>query len=152
MLRTKTSAVLSLALVFVSGALVGVLAHRAYIVRAASVNPEVNHKPSPADWRKHVLGEMRTKLKLDDGQTSQLNAIFDQADAEVKDLHAKRDSQNQALQNALVAKITGILHPDQIELYKQYREDREKERQKRKMQGPQGGPGGPPPGPPPDSK
>jgi len=153
MLRTKTSAVLSLALVFVSGGLVGVLATRAYIVRSASVNAEVTRKPSPADWRKHVLGEMRTKLKLDDAQTEQLNDIFDHMDSEVRDLRAKRDSQNQALQSDLVAKINGILRPEQLALYKQYREEREKERQRRKMQGPPGGPGGPPPpGPPPNSK
>jgi hypothetical protein len=151
MLKTKTSAVLSLALVFVSGGLVGVLAHRAYIVSSASVNPEPARKLSPADWRKHVMGEMRTKLKLDDAQTSQLNGIFDQTDAEIRDLHAKRDSQNLALQNELAANINGMLRPDQIELYKQYREDREKERERRKMQGTQGGRGGPD-GPPPDSK
>lgn len=145
MLKAKTSAVLSLGLVFVSGALVGVLAHRAYIVRSASVNQETNRKLSPADWRKHVLGEMRTKLKLDDAQTEQLNDIFDKMDAQVKDLRTKRDSENRALQNELVTKITGILRPDQVELYKQYREDREKERERRKMQGPPGGPGGPPP-------
>jgi hypothetical protein len=78
-----------------------------------------------------------------------LNGIFDEMDAQVRDLRAKRDSQNQALQNDLVVKINGMLRPDQRELYKQYREEREKERQRRKMQGPQGGPGGPPPGPPP---
>jgi len=149
MLKTKISAVLSLALVFVSGGLVGVLAYRAYTVRAASVNPESNRKLSPADWRKHVLAEMRTKLKLDDGQAKQLNAIFDQMDERVRDLREKRDKQNLELQNDLVVKITAMLRPDQLELYKQYREEREKERERRKMQGPPGGSGGPPPGPPP---
>jgi hypothetical protein len=82
-----------------------------------------------------------------------LNDIFDHMDSEVRDLRAKRDSQNQALQSDLVAKINGILRPEQLALYKQYREEREKERQRRKMQGPPGGPGGPPPpGPPPNSK
>lgn len=146
MMKTKTSAVLSLALVFVSGALVGVLAHRAYVVRAASASLEANtRKPSPADWRKHVLGEMRSKLKLNDEQAGQLNSIFDQMDAEVRDLRAKRDSQNQALQSALQEKIKAILHPDQLDLYAQYRAEREKEREHRKMQGPPPGPGGPPP-------
>src|ERR1035441_7481567 len=143
-MRTKTSAVLSLGLVFVSGGLVGVLAPRAYIVRAASVNTQTTRKPSPADWGKHVLGGMRIKLKLDNGQTAALNGILDQMDAEVRDLRAKEDSQRQALQNALVEKFDNILRPDQHELYKQYREEREKERQRRKMQGPQGGPSGPP--------
>jgi hypothetical protein len=153
MLRTKTSAVLSLALVFVSGALVGVLAHRAYIVRSASANAEFTRKPSSADWRKHVSGEMRTKLKLDDAQAEQLNDIFDKMDVRVRELRTIRESENQALQNDLIAKINGILRPEQLELYKQYREEREKERQRRKMQGPPGGPGGPPsPGRPPDSK
>jgi hypothetical protein len=129
------------------------------MVRAASVNPESNRKLSPADWRKKGLSEMRTKLKLDDAQTKQLNDIFDKMDVTVRELHAKRDSENQALQNLLVENINGILRPDQRELYKQYRADREKDRERRRMQGPQGGPGGPPggpggppPGPPPDSK
>jgi len=152
MLKTKLSAILSLALVFVSGALVGVLAHRAYIVRAASVNPEGTRKPSPADWRKHVLGDMRTKLKLDDAQATQLNQIFDEMDVEVRDLRTKRDSQNQALQDALAGKILGMLRPEQQQLYKQYRAEREKERERRKMQGPQGGPGGPGGPPPPDNR
>ena len=121
MLKPKTSAVLSLALVFVSGGLVGVLAHRAYIVRGASANTQ-------------------TKLKLDNAQTAALNGIFDQTEVEVRDLRAKEDSQRQALQNALVEKIDNILRPDQHELYKQYREERERERQRRKMQGPAGGP------------
>jgi hypothetical protein len=150
MLRTKTSAVLSLTLVFVSGGLVGVLAHRAYIVRSASVSAEFTRKPSPADWRKKNLADMRTKLKLDDAQAEQLNGIFDQMDVKVRDLRARRDSENQALQNDLVAKINALLRSDQLELYKQYRENREKERQRRKMQGPPGGP--PPQGPPPESK
>jgi Spy/CpxP family protein refolding chaperone len=154
MLKTKTSALVSLALVFVSGALVGVLAHRAYIFRAASVNPDFNRKLTTADWRKRILGEMQRKLKLDAGQTKQLNDIFDQMDVQVRDLRVKQDNQKQALQNDLVAKINGILRPDQVELYKQYREEREKERERRKMQGPPGGRGGPggPGGPPPDSK
>ena len=145
MLKTKTSAVLSLGLVFVSGALVGALAHRAYVVRAASTNPEPARKLGPVDWRKHVLGDMQTKLKLDAAQAKQLNQIYDQMDVEVHELRTKRDSQNQALQSALVEKIDGMLRPDQLELYKQYREEREKERERRRMQGPQGGPGGPPP-------
>jgi len=145
MLKTKTSAVLSLGLVFVSGALVGALAHRAYVVRAASTNSEIPRKLGPADFRKHVLGEMQTKLKLDAAQAKQLNQFYDQMDVEVHELRTKRDSQNQALQSALVEKIDGMLRPDQIELYKQYREEREKERQRRRTQGPQGGPGGPPP-------
>jgi len=150
MLKNRTSAALSLTLVFVSGALVGVLAHRAYLVRTAAANVEPARKPSPADWRRQVLGDMRAKLKLDDAQSVQLNAIFDQMDAQVRDLRAKRDSQNQALQTALQEKISAILRPDQIELYAQYRAEREKVRERRKMQGPPGGPGGPPP--PPDNK
>jgi len=160
MLKTRSSAVLSLALVFVSGVLVGVLAHRAYTVRAASVSPQAGRKPSRADFRKFMLSQMQAKLKLDGGQTQQLNAIFDQMDAEVGDLNAKRDSQIKTLQTAMQEKIKGILRPDQLDLYAQYRAEREKDRERRKMQGPPGGPGGPPggpdgpppPGPPPDSK
>jgi hypothetical protein len=156
MLKTKSSAVLSLVLVFVSGGLVGVLAHRAYTVSAASANPAKQGKLSPADWRKHVLGEMQTKLKLDAQQTKQLNDIFDEVDAEVRDLRAKQNTQMQTIQTALAEKINAMLRPDQQELYKAYRAEREKERERRRLEGPPGGgpggPGGPPPGRPPDSK
>jgi hypothetical protein len=160
MLKNKTSAVLSLALVFVSGALVGVLAHRAYIVRAASTNPPVSaRKPNPQDWRKHFLGDMRTKVKLDDGQMAQVNAVFDWVDVQIPQLNAKQESERKTLNNAIQEKITAILRPDQIPLYAQFRADRDKDRERRKMQGRgPGGPGGPGPGgpggppPPPDSK
>ncbi len=145
MLRTKTSAVLSLVLVFVSGALVGALAHRAYTVSAASANPTNQRKLGPADWRKHVLGEMQTKLKLDGQQAKRLNDIFDEVDAEVRELRTKQNAQNQAIQTATAEKIAEMLRPDQRDLYTQFRAEREKERERRRLQGPPGGPGGPPP-------
>jgi len=157
MLKTKTSAVLSLVLVFVSGALVGVLSHRAYVVRAASTNPGgPPRKPSLQDWRKRVLGQMRTEVKLDDGQVAQINAVLDWVDTQVPQLRARQESENQALQNAMQEKIKVVLRPDQLDLYAKYRAEREKERERRKGQGRgPGGPGGPGPGgppPPPDSK
>ena len=135
MLKTKSSAVLSLVLVFVSGGLVGALAHRAYIVNAASANPANQRKPGPEDWRKRVLPEMRAKLKLDDQQFKQLNALLDQVDVDMRELRTKQFSQTQAIQNALVEKINAMLRADQLELYKAYRAERDKERERRRMQG-----------------
>jgi len=151
--KSKTSAVLSLLLVFVSGALVGVLAHRAYTLNKTATASTGPRKLGPADWRKRNLAEMKTRLKLDDQQAARLDEIFNQVDDDFRQLRTKRIAEDHAVQSALVDKINAILRPDQQLLYQQLRDEREKERERRRQQmQKQGGPGGPPPGPPPDKK
>lgn len=70
--KSKFSAAISLLLVFVSGALVGVLGHRAYTMRIAASSPPM-HRPGPPEWRKHFVADMRERVKLDDAQTTQLS-------------------------------------------------------------------------------
>ncbi len=205
MLKTRTSAILSMALVFVSGALLGALGFRAYNTSSASSQ----RRPSPAEWRKRNLAEMHTRLKLDDRQYAKLVQIFDrfddefrqvvekrrqedqvspgstidkakraieddraslglteqqaaniahlidQVDENFRQLMIKRRTENVALQNSLIDRIDAILRPDQRELYKQLRDERQKMRERRQQEdgkrGP-GGPGGPPMGSPPNTK
>ena len=140
--KSKLSAVLSLVLVFVSGALVGVLSHRAYTLRAASAAaPSFPRKGNPGDWRKHVVPEMREQLKLDEPQTSQLNTILDEVDSEFAQVRSKWNAENEAIQKGMVDRINAMLCPDQRELYEKWRAEREAERQRRRAQSP----GGPPP-------
>ena len=105
---------------------------------------------------------MRDRLKLDDTQTTQLTKILSDTDDEMRQVQAKRHSEdmaspifakrnaeNQALTDELVAKISAILKPDQRVLYKQFRDERERMRKQREQQDRKNGmgPGGPPPGP-----
>ena len=150
--RSKLSAVLSLLLVFVSGGLVGVLAHRAYVtsISPATANPPRGVRRDPQDWRKHIVPVMRDRMKMDDRQVVQLNQILDETDVRFREVRDKWNTANQAIQKSMVEQINGILRPDQQKLYTQFREEREQERQKHMQE--RRPPGPPPPGPPPPGK
>ncbi|MBZ5583857.1 MAG: hypothetical protein LAQ30_16935 [Acidobacteriia bacterium] len=153
--KSRVSAALSLLLVFVSGALVGVLAHRAYVTRMApaAANPPRGGRRDPQEWRKHIVPLMREQMKMDDQQVTQLNQILDETDVQFRTVREKWNAANQTIQKSMVDQINGILRPDQQKLYADWREERERERQKhmqeRRPNGPPPGP--PPPGPPPGS-
>jgi hypothetical protein len=147
--RAKFTAAVYLLLVFLSGAMVGAFAHRLYMVKtvlSTSVVDPAPRRPGPADlaqWRKHTIEELHTKVKLDDQQIVTLQQIFDQTHAEFDDLHLrrkpeeekrqeKRNAEDQVIQNHMIAKINAILRDDQKPLYQQYRAEREAEREKEK--------------------
>jgi succinate dehydrogenase flavin-adding protein (antitoxin of CptAB toxin-antitoxin module) len=109
MMKSKASAALSLILVFVSGALLGVLAHRAYVVSSSATGPTTNRKLSPADWRKRNLAEMRTRLKLDDQQATQLEQIFDRVDEDFRQVGSKRRAEDQASPGTFTDRIKNNL-------------------------------------------
>jgi hypothetical protein len=140
--RAKFTAAAYLLLVFLSGAMVGAFGHRLYMVKtvlSTDVSP-VPRRLGPAEWRKHTVDEMRAKVKLDDQQIASLQQIFDQTDAEIRDLHAKRkpedqrrNVENQSVQNQMVDRINAILRDDQKPLYQQYRAEREAERERERQ-------------------
>jgi Spy/CpxP family protein refolding chaperone len=143
MLKSRFSAIISLILVFSSGALLGALSHRAYTMRMASAaSSPAPRKGNPGDWRKHVIPVMCERLKLDDAQKAQLNQIFDDVDVEFGRTRAKWNTENQAIQAEMTTKITAMLRPDQKALYEKWRADREAERERRRARG---GPPAPPP-------
>jgi hypothetical protein len=134
MLKPKLSAVLSLLLVFASGALVGVLGHRAYTISAANAAKEQPKRRDPRDWRKHFAGELKEKVKLNDQQLTRVNLILDEVDSEYRTMFGDWNKSMAGIQESLVAKVNSLLTPEQKQLYKQFREEREHDRQRR--QGP----------------
>jgi len=155
MLKTKTSAFVSLILVFASGVMVGAVAHRLYLVNTVSsgkgaegVPAHPGKKMDPEEVRRHILADMRERIKLDDNQVAQLDRIYDQTreqfDQMRRTMNEKMKPERDAIWAAQVEKTKAILRPDQLPLYEKYRADREAERKKNR--GP--GPGGPPSGPP----
>lgn len=100
MLKTRTSAILSLALVFVSGALLGALGFRAYNTSTANSQRQV----SPAEWRQRNLAEMHTRLKLNDQQYAKLVKIFDSFDDEFRQVVEKRRQEDQASPGSMLDK------------------------------------------------
>src|SRR5689334_7416636 len=66
-------------LVFLSGTMVGAVGYRLYNTRSvnATIQQQPQTKMKPEEWRRHVVGEMRTRLQLNDEQVGKLQAAFD---------------------------------------------------------------------------
>lgn len=123
MLKSRLSAFLYLLGVFVSGAVVGALAHRLATVNAV-LSGGPSKKADPEEVRKRVISDMKARLQLDDRQVSRLNQIMDQTREDFKQLHNRWNTEGQALREHQAAEVTEMLRPEQRPLYEQYRKDR----------------------------
>ena len=78
--KSKISALLSLLLVFASGALVGVVGYRLYTVNTVvtAPPPRTGQRLDPEEARRRLIADQREKIGLDDQQVAQLNRIYDE--------------------------------------------------------------------------
>jgi hypothetical protein len=125
----RFSAAVSLLLVFLSGALVGVLAHRAYIL-SPNRTASAPRQPGPEDFRKRYVDDMRAKLQLDDQQVVQLEQILDETGAAVRKNWIDYHKLNEDLHTRQVDRIKEMLRPEQRPLYEKLRQERERQMQK----------------------
>ena len=132
MLKSKFSALLTLLLVFLSGALVGGLAYRLYNVSVVAA-PSNAKRPDPEEARRHIVADMRDHLKLDAGQVDQLQQIFDQTRDQFHQMHDRMNAEGQAIHTSHAEKVKAILRPDQLPLYDQWRAERERDRKQHKQ-------------------
>jgi hypothetical protein len=143
MVNTKLSAFLSLLLVFLSGAVVGVCGYRVY---NTSIAPPARaaEKQNPEDRRRQLIAETTREVQLDPDQVAKLGRIYDETRVRFDELNRKRNVEARAIWDAQVAQIEAFLRPDQVVLYEKLRARKEAERQAndRKM----GRRKGPPPG------
>ncbi|MGA3097223.1 MAG: hypothetical protein ABSF25_12255 [Bryobacteraceae bacterium] len=147
----RFSAALSLLLVFLSGALVGVLAHRAYIL-SPNHSAAAPRQPGPEDFRKRYVDEMRAKCQLDDQQVVQLEQILDETGAAVRKNWLDNHKRNEDLHNQQIDRINNMLRPEQRLLYEKLRQEREQQMQKDRERDRRSRPPGSPPPPPSDKK
>lgn len=132
MLRSKWSAVLYLVLVFLSGALVGGFSYRLYSVN--TVTAGVPQRVDPVEWRKRYMDEMRTRVHTTADQEAQINQILDETGAAFAQIRDRERQEYQNEQNAQIAKIFELLHPDQRALYATLRAEREARRKAQQAQ------------------
>jgi hypothetical protein len=145
--RSRLSPFLSVLLVFLSGAAIGALVHRLYVVKTVSTAPPAppNKKNGPEDFRKHLVARMREALKMDDQQVDQLQKALDeerdeflrikqQFDTAVEPIKRKADEQRDALHDNRVAKVKSFLRPDQLPLYDKWLADRAADRKRHQQQ------------------
>jgi len=149
MKKSKLSALLSLTLVFVSGAVLGAFAYRLYFaspVLGTRISPTSNQKKSPEEFRKNYIATITKDVKLDPEQIKQLNVILDETRDEFNQLNEKskpeRDEMNarkdafdakwrpafEAIHNKQVERINAILREDQRSLYASFQAERARQR------------------------
>ena len=122
MRRSNLSTILYLAVVFLSGVVVGGFALRLYTAKSvnaiASQNPAQRH----AEIRKQYITDMRTRLRLTDAQVAQLEQIADATGQRMHEMHRTIDAEH-------VEKVNAMLNDDQRAEYAKWRDEREKRRQ-----------------------
>jgi len=129
MRRPGLAAALYVALVFLSGAVVGVFGDRLYT--AKTVNANVSAVPKPADYRKRYVEDMTTQLHLTSQQVTQLGAILDDTRNKFHEEHDRSKQQLAQIHDEQVQKIHEILSSVQLPEYEKFRIEREKEHELR---------------------
>ncbi len=117
-------------LIFASGLVLGAFADRLY--NASSVISK--QRPNPEEFRKKIVAEYESRLKLSPDQLQKLNVILDETHTRVEETRRSMRPALQRIHDDQVAKILEILNPDQKAEYEKMRKERE-ERQKQSGRG-----------------
>jgi DNA anti-recombination protein RmuC len=106
-------------LVFLSGVVVGVFGDRLYTVKT------VVSARNPDEWRKRLVVEMQSRLKLRPDQLSRLNTILDETRSRVHEVHEKSHPEMEAIRHRQTEQIRLILDDGQRAEYEKMRAERE---------------------------
>lgn len=124
--QSNLSLVLSMVLVFASGTVVGAVGFRYYNQRESGARQRSPR--SPDDYRNSYSKEMKTRLKLSDQQTHQLEGILDETRNQFRELREKHRPEFRALQDAQTEKINSMLNSEQQAEYTRMRAERDARR------------------------
>lgn len=130
-MKLPNSARLYLALVFVSGILVGGVAVQLYTAYGVSAKTA---PLSPDEARRRYAEEMRARLKLNPDQFRSLNTILEETHQNFRHLREKWRPEVKAIQDQQADRIRGILDDRQRQEFEKFREEREKRRQQSCLQ------------------
>ena len=137
MLKTKSSALLSLILVFLSGTLVGAVSYRLYMVNSvnsgAAPSGRGPGKMDPEEVRKRRVAEMKEKVKLDDAQIAKLNVIYDNTKQQFDALKKRGDHDAHGIWEGQREAVRAILRPDQLPLYEAHLKELDEMRARRRQ-------------------
>jgi Spy/CpxP family protein refolding chaperone len=122
-------------LVFVCGGVLGFFANRLYTATTVNANAKNGkNPPTPEEFRKWLIGQYQTRLKLTDDQVQKVNLILDESQAQVNAIHGQMDPQLDAVRQNQITRMKLMLSPEQQTKYDQWREERQRERQKQDQQ------------------
>lgn len=129
--KSRLSAFFTLLVVFASGAVLGAVANRLYMVDAV-VTP-ATRRPTPEEFRQRQVNDMRQRVKLDDAQIAQFNQIMDKTRATFDDIHKQYNAASRAAMDQQRNLVRSILRPDQVVLYNQLVAEHDAARKKREQ-------------------
>lgn len=120
-----------LALVFVSGSVIGALGHRMYTVSAVSAKTAA----TPDEWRKKYVAELKRRLKLRDDQLLRLNILMDETRSKVREFHKRQRPELDQIRKEHTLRVATLLDPDQkLEYDKLVKEREEQDARDRQQQ------------------
>jgi Spy/CpxP family protein refolding chaperone len=127
MRRNSLTTALYLVLLFLSGVAVGAFGLRLYTLNSVRAG---GGRPSPDEFRRHYIEQMRSRLKLTDDQASKLGPILDETGKEFRELREKHRPELKAIQDQQTQKIRALLTESQQAEFTKFQEERDKERQR----------------------
>jgi hypothetical protein len=150
--KSKVSAFLSVLLVFASGAAMGAVGYRLYVVKTVVSPVQAKKKTSPEEFRKEAMSRLKVAVKLNDQQLIEVQKIYDWQGDQFMPMHKQYqakidqdwrefDQQRDQLHEEAVTKMKAILTPEQQPLYDKWLADRAADHKKRQQEQQQQGQG-----------
>jgi hypothetical protein len=122
-------------LIFACGLVLGGFGDRLYNASVVVAKPASSKNPE--EFRKKIIAEYQSRLKLNEDQVAKLNIIMDETRARVEETRQKMKPAYQKIHEEQAEKVRAILSPDQQAEYdkmhkeREQREDRNKQNQGR---------------------
>jgi hypothetical protein len=113
-------------LVFLSGTMVGAVSVRLFDARTVAATAQPKMKPD--EWRKHVVEDMRTRLKLNDDQVSKLQTAFDGTRQRFQAYDQRYKAERKSIIEDQHQTIRGFLNDEQKVEYDKYLLERQQKR------------------------
>jgi hypothetical protein len=114
-------------LVFACGLVLGSFGDRLYNASVVVAKPA---NKNPEEYRKKLISEYQSRLKLTDDQVAKLNSIMDETRVRVEETRQKMKPAYQKIHEEQADKVRALLSPDQqIEYDKIHREREQREKQ-----------------------
>jgi hypothetical protein len=126
MKQSGLTAALYLAPVFLSGALVGGFGHRLYTQGTVSASSTAGRNPD--EYRKRYIGEMRSRLKLNEEQVVKLAEVLEGTHLQYRKFNEAHKAELSGIRNDQVARVNALLSDWQRLEYEKMRAEREKNR------------------------
>jgi hypothetical protein len=123
----KLSVAFYLLLVFVSGVIVGGLAHRFFGLREVRAE-----RSRSAEWRKKYVEEMQSRLQLRGDQLQRLNEVLDATRNRHRQLRQKMKPEMTAIHKEHVDQVRAILTDVQLTEYEKIRKEWENRRDRKR--------------------